>query len=465
MSSVNADFITPKYSNVVNIWPAYSKDFSAGTFTTDVLITPSFSATSIAFTSATATYLNVGTLAGSHMNVSSLSASTLSVSTITVNNLSIGTLTCTALDSGIISIGTQGGSLLATASCGTLGEFLASSNGFEVTAFADVTAFIGGTQLALDYFPMGVRTLATRGSAATCSGTKITIPAASSISTPSLISFGMQMEYGTIGGMRVQYYPGITGYPTADKVIIGIGDPNGVSFSNSVLLTHKTTGYLNLRICNSAGADIVTADSTSVWSPASTSTGYNFEVGWDLVNGYNMVYRDGSRVINNSTTGSRQMGPRLFSGLATSAEPHSIANMALFGTWRHNTSSFSSSSTVSTSTCIITPQSLNFYPTMDVINFTNTTTWLAAAKFYGGLAIAKKLYTGSSIVTHCPTDWTKSCTFGVDTAGVLSITPTSALAIAIDTVQEYTDNAAAVTAGLSVGSIYRTGDLLKIVHS
>ena len=136
MSSVNADFITPKYSNVVNIWPAYSKDFSAGTFTTDVLNTPSFSATSIAFTSATATYLNVGTLAGSHMNVSSLSASTLSVSTITVNNLSIGTLTCTALDSGIISIGTQGGSLLATASCGTLGEFLASSNGFEVTVFS-----------------------------------------------------------------------------------------------------------------------------------------------------------------------------------------------------------------------------------------------------------------------------------------------------------------------------------------
>jgi hypothetical protein len=31
-------------------------------------------------------------------------------------------------------------------------------------------------------------------------------------------------------------------------------------------------------------------------------------------------------------------------------------------------------------------------------------------------------------------------------------------------VQEYADNAAAVTAGLSVGTFYRTGDLLKVVH-
>ena len=31
-------------------------------------------------------------------------------------------------------------------------------------------------------------------------------------------------------------------------------------------------------------------------------------------------------------------------------------------------------------------------------------------------------------------------------------------------IQEYADNAAAIAAGLSVGSIYRTGDALKIVH-
>jgi len=31
-------------------------------------------------------------------------------------------------------------------------------------------------------------------------------------------------------------------------------------------------------------------------------------------------------------------------------------------------------------------------------------------------------------------------------------------------VLEYADNAAAVTAGLAVGKIYRTGDVLKIVH-
>ena len=31
-------------------------------------------------------------------------------------------------------------------------------------------------------------------------------------------------------------------------------------------------------------------------------------------------------------------------------------------------------------------------------------------------------------------------------------------------VNEYADNQAAVTAGLSVGKVYRTGDVLKIVH-
>lgn len=32
-------------------------------------------------------------------------------------------------------------------------------------------------------------------------------------------------------------------------------------------------------------------------------------------------------------------------------------------------------------------------------------------------------------------------------------------------VPEYADNAAAVTGGLNVGDIYRTGDVLKIVHT
>lgn len=34
----------------------------------------------------------------------------------------------------------------------------------------------------------------------------------------------------------------------------------------------------------------------------------------------------------------------------------------------------------------------------------------------------------------------------------------------LDNIKEYTDNAAALAAGLPVGSIYRTGDLMKIVH-
>ena len=40
----------------------------------------------------------------------------------------------------------------------------------------------------------------------------------------------------------------------------------------------------------------------------------------------------------------------------------------------------------------------------------------------------------------------------------------SATAIVIANVPVYADNAAAVTAGLAVGQIYRTGDNLKIVH-
>lgn len=37
--------------------------------------------------------------------------------------------------------------------------------------------------------------------------------------------------------------------------------------------------------------------------------------------------------------------------------------------------------------------------------------------------------------------------------------------LVISNILEYADNAAAVTAGLAVGSVYRTGDLLKIVHA
>ena len=31
-------------------------------------------------------------------------------------------------------------------------------------------------------------------------------------------------------------------------------------------------------------------------------------------------------------------------------------------------------------------------------------------------------------------------------------------------VAEYTDNSAAIAAGLNIGTVYRTGDILKIVH-
>lgn len=40
----------------------------------------------------------------------------------------------------------------------------------------------------------------------------------------------------------------------------------------------------------------------------------------------------------------------------------------------------------------------------------------------------------------------------------------NAPAIVIANVPSYADNAAAVTGGLAVGQLYRTGDLLKVVH-
>lgn len=40
----------------------------------------------------------------------------------------------------------------------------------------------------------------------------------------------------------------------------------------------------------------------------------------------------------------------------------------------------------------------------------------------------------------------------------------TATSFTISNVAQYADNAAAITAGLNVGQVYRTGDLLKIVH-
>lgn len=40
----------------------------------------------------------------------------------------------------------------------------------------------------------------------------------------------------------------------------------------------------------------------------------------------------------------------------------------------------------------------------------------------------------------------------------------TAIAFILSGVNEYADNAAAITAGLEVGQFYRTGDLVKIVH-
>lgn len=40
----------------------------------------------------------------------------------------------------------------------------------------------------------------------------------------------------------------------------------------------------------------------------------------------------------------------------------------------------------------------------------------------------------------------------------------TATSFILSNVQEYADNAAAITAGLNAGQVYRTGDVLKIVH-
>ena len=40
----------------------------------------------------------------------------------------------------------------------------------------------------------------------------------------------------------------------------------------------------------------------------------------------------------------------------------------------------------------------------------------------------------------------------------------TATSFILSDVPQYADNAAAITAGLDIGQVYRTGDLLKIVH-
>lgn len=40
----------------------------------------------------------------------------------------------------------------------------------------------------------------------------------------------------------------------------------------------------------------------------------------------------------------------------------------------------------------------------------------------------------------------------------------TATSFILSNVQEYADNTAAITAGLNAGQVYRTGDVLKIVH-
>lgn len=59
--------------------------------------------------------------------------------------------------------------------------------------------------------------------------------------------------------------------------------------------------------------------------------------------------------------------------------------------------------------------------------------------------------------------------FKTDATGKMTITPSGGKTVLASTLNigaclEHADNAAAITAGLAVGDVYRTGDLLKIVH-
>lgn len=56
----------------------------------------------------------------------------------------------------------------------------------------------------------------------------------------------------------------------------------------------------------------------------------------------------------------------------------------------------------------------------------------------------------------------KSCIDPSSNFGIGTSSPTSKLQVV--GLVEYADNAAAITAGLTIGAFYRTGDLLKVVH-
>jgi hypothetical protein len=57
-------------------------------------------------------------------------------------------------------------------------------------------------------------------------------------------------------------------------------------------------------------------------------------------------------------------------------------------------------------------------------------------------------------------------TFNFTIAELLALISSNltAASFTISGVTEYADNAAAITGGLNIGQVYRTGDLLKIVH-
>ncbi len=57
-------------------------------------------------------------------------------------------------------------------------------------------------------------------------------------------------------------------------------------------------------------------------------------------------------------------------------------------------------------------------------------------------------------------------TFNFTVAELLTLISSNltATSFKLSNVAQYADNAAAVTAGLNIGQVYRTGDLLKIVH-
>jgi hypothetical protein len=77
------------------------------------------------------------------------------------------------------------------------------------------------------------------------------------------------------------------------------------------------------------------------------------------------------------------------------------------------------------------------------------------ANFYTMTEILNAVYSGTSL-TGFSTD-----------AEILNtvFNGTNALKITLGVVPVHTDNAAALLAGLTVGMVYRTADVLKVVHS